>query len=177
VDENKNMEFTNAVVVIKEAIVRARYQAAALVNRELLGLYYAVGKYVSDNSRRGYWGQGAVKRISVDLQKELPGLRGFSESSIRLMRLFHEEWQSVLSNHQLTTDEMQISEKNENIIDLNLLFRHTENYVADGFSADEFLRVGFTHHSEILAKEKSLEGRLFYISRCAAEFWSVNTRQ
>jgi len=35
--------------------------------------------------------------------------------------------------------------------------------------------VGFTHHSEILVKEKSLQGRLFYVARCAAEFWTVDT--
>ncbi len=39
--------------------------------------------------------------------------------------------------------------------------------------ADEYFRVGFTHHSEILSKEKTLQGRLFYITQCAKEFWSV----
>jgi predicted nuclease of restriction endonuclease-like (RecB) superfamily len=42
-----------------------------------------------------------------------------------------------------------------------------------GFPYNEFTRLGFTHHSEILAKGKSLRGRLFYIAQCAAEFWSV----
>jgi len=37
--------FGNAVLLIKDAIIRSRYNAATIVNRELLGLYYAVGKY------------------------------------------------------------------------------------------------------------------------------------
>ncbi|MDR2855607.1 MAG: DUF1016 N-terminal domain-containing protein, partial [Methanomicrobiales archaeon] len=72
--------FKEAAIAIKDAIVRSRYQTARLVNKELLSLYYGVGKYVSENSRGGYWGKGAIKQISEDLQRELPGLRGFSES-------------------------------------------------------------------------------------------------
>ena len=63
----------------------------------------------------------------------------------------------------------------ENDIDLSLLNRHLDGFYMPEFSFDEFYRVGFTHHSEILAKEKSLEGRLYYIARCAVEFWTVDT--
>lgn len=67
-------------------------QSSFLVNRELLGLYYAVEKYVSENSRNSVWGQDAIKQLSESLQQELPGLRGFSEVSIKRMRLFYEGW-------------------------------------------------------------------------------------
>ena len=87
-NDNSILGFNDAVTIIKDAIIRSRYQAATLVNRELLSLYYAVGQYVSQNSRDGYWGKSAIKRISDDLQKEVPGLRGFSESAIRKMRIF-----------------------------------------------------------------------------------------
>ena len=99
--------FGNAVLLIKDAIIRSRYHAATLVNRELLSLYYAVGRYVSRNSRNSVWGQGAIKQISNDLQKELPGLRGFGEVSLKKMRLFYEAWQPVFTNRQLTTDELK----------------------------------------------------------------------
>jgi len=186
-----NNDFYGAAAIIKEAIIRSRYQAAALVNKELLGLYYAVGRYVSLNSRQNVWGQGAIKQLSESLQQELPGLRGFSEVSIKRMRLFYESWQSTLTNRPLATDDSALipnSDSNQTpnslalttlthcnkaTLDLNLLSRHLCSFTITGFSADEFLRVGFTHHSEILAKEKSLNGRLFYISKCATEFWSV----
>ncbi|MDR1539890.1 MAG: DUF1016 N-terminal domain-containing protein [Clostridiales bacterium] len=85
-----NTIFKDAADVIKDAIVRSRYQAAKLVNKELLGLYYAVGRYVSQNSRGKVWGQGAIKKLSDNLQRELPGLRGFGEVTIKKMRLFYE---------------------------------------------------------------------------------------
>lgn len=59
------------------------------------------------------------------------------------------------------------------LVDLTLLSRHMTSFANPGFSVDNFFKLGFTHHSEILAKEKSIEGRLFYITKCASDFWSV----
>jgi hypothetical protein len=197
--------FSNAVLLIKDAIIRSRYQATTLVNKELLGLYYAVGKYVSTNSRDGYWGKGAIKQISNDLQKELPGLRGFGETSIRNMRTFYESWQMVFVNHQSSTDDLnkfdyhanhplvtddlnesneslnrplimddlESSRKHSEVIDLSLLSKHISSFDSPEFFITNFYKVGFTHHTEILAKEKSLDGRFFYVAQCAAAFWTV----
>ncbi|MDR1328478.1 MAG: PDDEXK nuclease domain-containing protein [Oscillospiraceae bacterium] len=193
-DGQKILDFGNAAEIIKDAIVRSRYQAAKLINKELLGLYYAVGRYVSENSRVGAWGKGAIRQLSELLQRELPGLRGFGEVSLKKMRLFYEAWQTVFadfSNRQLLTDDLGGCGKNENrqipnddlkiavnagdSLDLGLLTQQTIGFAIAGFSSDAFFCVGFSHHSEILAKEKSLDGRFFYIARCAAEFWTVDT--
>ena len=84
-----SQNYIEAVKAIKEAILRSQYRAAASVNKEQLSLYYGIGRYVSENSRRGFWGKGAVEQISSMLQKELPGLRGFSTRSIKNMRQFY----------------------------------------------------------------------------------------
>jgi predicted nuclease of restriction endonuclease-like (RecB) superfamily len=190
VNDSKIFDFGDAANIIKDAIVRSRYQAAKLVNKELLGLYYAVGRYVSDNSRIGAWGKGAIRQLSDSLQRELPCLRGFSESSIKRMREFYEQWSVVFSNRPLSMGEIELVQNSARgqeqsdfaltasapggaAVDLGLLSRHLRGFVMPNFSYDEFIRVGFTHHSEILAKEKSLSGRLFYIAQCAASFWSV----
>ena len=52
----------------------------------MLSLYYGIGRYISENSRCGFWGTGAVKHISEQLQKEMPGLKGFGESMLKRMR-------------------------------------------------------------------------------------------
>ena len=203
-NEKNIFDWGSVVSIIKDAIVRSRYQAAKLVNRELLSLYYAVGKYVSGNSRAGTWGTGAIKGLTNSLQRELPGLRGFSEVSVKRMRLFYEQWSLILLNRPLSsdglgedheelnrpllsddirhspnrslpTDKIQIIDNAEGAIDLGLLAQHLSGVAADKFPVTAFTSLGFYHHSEILAKEKSLDGRLFYISRCAAEFWTVDT--
>ncbi|MBJ2184975.1 MAG: hypothetical protein JFR38_10815 [Muribaculaceae bacterium] len=95
---NPTTDYSVAVNTIKEAILRSQYQAAKLVNREMLSLYYGIGRYISANSREGFWGTGAIKTISERLRKELPGLKGFSESSLKNMRMFYEEWSPVFES-------------------------------------------------------------------------------
>ena len=96
--------YTEAVRVIKEAILRSQYRAASSANKEQLSLYYGIGCYVSKNSREGFWGKSAIETISQQLQKELPGLRGFSATNIKNMRSFYEEWSPVI-NRQPLADE------------------------------------------------------------------------
>ncbi len=79
-----------------------------------------IGKFVSENSREGTWGTGAIETISQTLQKELPGLRGFSASNIKNMRQFYEQW-SILTNRQPMAVEMQTSENKEIINTTQLL--------------------------------------------------------
>ena len=66
-------QYSDAIQAIKQAILQSRYTAARLVNREMLALYYAVGEYISLNSRTNTWGTGALEFISQQLQQELPG--------------------------------------------------------------------------------------------------------
>ena len=149
-----SQNYIEAVKAIKEAILRSQYRAAASVNKEQLSLYYGIGRYVSENSRKGFWGKGAIEQISSMLQKELPGLRGFSATSIRNMRIFYEEWNKVL-NHQPAADDLVLNEK--------LLLVTIHQPVADEFNWTDFLSIGFSHHTEIIAKAKELDARLFYI--------------
>jgi hypothetical protein len=92
--------YRNATQEIKNAILRSRYHAAALANREMLSLYFQIGGYISHNSRQDAWGSNAIAAIANQLQKELPGLRGFSVTNMRNMRLFYEAGHRLL-NHQL----------------------------------------------------------------------------
>ncbi len=142
-----NQNYREAVKTIKEAILRSQYRAATSVNKEQLSLYYGIGRYVSKNSRIGFWGKGAIEQISSLLQKELPGLRGFSTSNIKNMRVFYEEWEPVLNRQPL----------------------------ADEFNWSDFFSIGFSHHTEIISKAKTLEARLFYIHECAIRYWSKYT--
>lgn len=163
---NINQNYIEAVKTIKEAILRSQYRAAASVNKEQLSLYYGIGRYVSENSRTGFWGKGAIEQISSLLQKELPGLRGFSTSNIKNMRVFYEEWEPVLNRQPLAGDL---------VLDEKLLLSVIRQPVADEFNWSDFLSIGFSHHTEIISKAKTLEARLFYIHECAIHYWSKYT--
>ena len=164
--------YAEAVRVIKEAILRSQYRAASSANKEQLSLYYGIGCYVSKNSREGFWGKGAIEAISQQLQKELPGLRGFSAANIKFMRQFYEVWCEDLKS--LTTvsgigNNKSLTAISE--IDTQLLIP-CESPQKEDFDVASFLGLGFTHHMIIVRKTNSLAERLFYIRQALANKWS-----
>lgn len=91
-DKEKSLiSLTEAVEAIKTAILQGQYEALKDVNRVQLAVCFSIGKYLSENTRKGVWGTGALKQISLQLKKELPGLRGFSETQLEdLKRIISE---------------------------------------------------------------------------------------
>ena len=77
---------------IKSTIVRTQSRVVANANAEMLSLYFGIGRYVSNKTKTEKWGTGVIDTISAQLQKEMPGLLGFSGKSIRKMRQFFEIW-------------------------------------------------------------------------------------
>lgn len=166
-------QYDEAVQVIKTAILESQYDAARYSNEKQLGLYYGIGKYVSVNSRNGFWGKGAIDTISERLSKELPGLRGFSGRNLRYMRMFYEEW-SDLDN----TDTNNLIEEEANLAFTSAknkidVIWHLEVPKDDTFPQSDFCRIGFTQHRTILEKVKDKDERYYYIKHCADQQYTV----
>ena len=157
-----SQEYLQAVKDIKSAILKSRYAAAKQANKELLKLYYSVGGYVSAHSRNGYWGSNAIDSIAKGLQQELPGLRGFSTTNIKNMRIFYEQWSPYLNRQTLSDDLISSS-----LLDVYVI----RQMPSAELPMDDFMSVGFSQHMEIIFKVNDLNERLFYIHRCAVEFW------
>ena len=178
---------------IKTAILESQYKAAKAVNAVQLSLYFSIGKYVSEHTRKGYWGTGALEYISEQLQQELPGLRGFSATNIKMMRIFYEEWtsSSLLDNYNssLASDELESDNSNSTVMTVELEETTEHIYSTDAIikfsrlsSCGEeftkyFLSISFTHHRFIMSMVKDIEVRLFYIELAAKESLSVRALQ
>lgn len=80
IESNGIQQATDAVNILKTAILQSQARAVKAVNQEQLALYYGIGRYISANTRNKHWGSGMIKSISQSLRSELPGLRGFGES-------------------------------------------------------------------------------------------------
>ena len=159
----KKTELINAVLVIKDAILQSQQRALFTINQELLALYYGIGRFVSMNTRNKNWGKGFIEAISEQLRKELPGLRGFSATNLRNMRIFYEEWKSLENNiSSVRTDEFNMSISNTGLTNNNEIYSLQQINIPD-FPAIAFLSISFTHHTAILANSKTYEQRKFYI--------------
>lgn len=66
------VDLRQAVSDIKTAILQGQYEASKGVNRIQLAVYFGIGKYISQHTRKGVWGTGALETISDQLRRELP---------------------------------------------------------------------------------------------------------
>ena len=174
-------DFTSAVKDIKLAILQARARAAQLSNVEALKLYFFVGGYISKKTRSAKWGTGAINALSERLQVELPGLRGFAASNIKRMRELFEAWADILQIRPLPMGEFKepslsvMNTTGEKVISPLFEIRPSAMGELDENDMDAFFRIGFTHHSLIVEKIKSIDERLYYIHACAKNQWTVDT--
>lgn len=162
---NQNEELTNAVQVIKDAILQSQQRALKAINQEQLALYYGIGRYISINTRKKNWGKGFIESVSEQLRKELPGLRGFSAPSMRKMRTFYEEWMMLSDNSFVETNKIELPEENS-FVGTNKLPQVHFSIDAD-FPIAAFMSIGFSHHYAIVSKVKDIEQRKFYIQFAA----------
>lgn len=77
---------------LKERIQAARVRAALAVNRELVLLYWEIGRDILARQAEHGWGSKVVDRLAVDLQKAFPGFEGFSPRNLKYMRAFAAAW-------------------------------------------------------------------------------------
>lgn len=74
---------------IKERILSAQYEALKAVNKELIALYWDIGKMIVERQEKEGWGKSVVERLSEDLQKEFSGIKGFSAANLWRIRNFY----------------------------------------------------------------------------------------
>ena len=68
-----NTELANAVQVIKNAILQSQQRALVAINQEQLALYYGIGRYISENTRNGSWGNGILEALVLSCVKSCLG--------------------------------------------------------------------------------------------------------
>ncbi len=77
---------------LKTRIRSAQVRAALAVSRELVLLYWSIGRELSDRFEREDWGAKIIDRLAHDLQTEFPGVEGYSPRNLRYMRSLAEAW-------------------------------------------------------------------------------------
>lgn len=166
-EEKLSTQYNDAVKQIKTAILQSQAKALKGVNQEQLALYYGIGRFISQNSRAGFWGKDAIDTISRQLSTEVPGLRGFSPRNLRNMRMFYEEWKCLDTNLADASAKLDLGNKSaDESANLDLCKSLAPLEIAD-IPIVAFFSIGFSHHTLILSKTKTLEERRYYIQLCS----------
>jgi predicted nuclease of restriction endonuclease-like (RecB) superfamily len=77
---------------LKERIRTAQFRASMAVNRELVLLYWQIGRDILDRQERENWGAKVIDRLAADLKRAFPDMKGFSPRNLKYMRAFGEAW-------------------------------------------------------------------------------------
>lgn len=173
-----NKSYTRFVEELKKQILQSRYQAARLVNKEILFLYFMTGKSISEKIQKEKWGNSVIETLSADLQKELPGLRGFSSKNLRNMRQFYETYSSV-EIWQSATAKLEKTGKKTIRQSATAKLKKTTSAIklTKQFISGIFTTLSFTHHILLINKCKDIRERMFYMQQSAEHQWSVTILQ
>lgn len=88
----KSMNYNEFINQIKNEIKQSQNNAILSVNRELLLLYWKVGRRVLENINSADWGSKIIPKLSKELKQAFPDLKGFSERNLKYMRRLAEEY-------------------------------------------------------------------------------------
>src|ERR1700690_2713938 len=135
-------QYIDFIADLKRNIIQSRYIAARLANKEQLMLYFQTGKMLAEKIEAEEWGAKIVIQISEDLQKQLPGLKGFSYRNLMNMKRLFIEYQQLTF---LQTPSAQFKE-NPNITNSDLAESHAC-----------FFNISFSHHLVLLNKCRTID--------------------
>ncbi len=173
-------QYDKAAEIIKTAILQSQYEASKDINRIQLGLYFGIGKFLSEKTRNAKWGTNALQSISDKLKSDLPGLRGFSVTNLKKMRTFYDNWKSIDYNSSVATDEISpvtTGEIEDVQKECDMIIRLENNAIKiddiGSFPIEDFFKIPFSHHMLVVEKVKEIEARYYYINRTAEEHLSV----
>ena len=88
-------DYKNFITSLKTKIRSAQIKGAIAVNKELIKLYWDIGKDIVEKQDQEGWGSKVLEKVAQDLQNEFPGVEGFSRRNIFRMKSFYQAYEKV----------------------------------------------------------------------------------
>ena len=147
---------------LKERVASARLTAARAVNRELIMLYWDIGRAIVDKQQTLGWGESVVEMVAADLKAAFPGTTGFSPQNVWRMLQFYQTHTDEPFLAQVVRELRPEGEKEVSPEELSQLVREMVAAVPWG------------HHANVLAKVGDPAARLYYLCATTRFGWTRN---
>ena len=174
-DVKIDQEYVQWLSEIKARYRNAQIKASIRINVEQLLFNWQLGRDLVVRKAEEKWGSGIVEQVSLDLQAEFPGSKGFSTTNLWYMKQWYQFYAGSAERiHQLGGEiqgsDIQINKK---LHQLGGEILKPEIAPQHGVELPNlFALVPWRHHIEIIAKCKNVDEALFYIVHTASEGWS-----
>lgn len=160
---------------IKVEIETARLKAAISVNQHLLILYWKIGRIILEQQNSEGWGAKVIERLSADLRKEFPDMKGTSARNLGYMKSFAEAYpefvqQAAAQMEGNTIKEQLTIQNSENSILQPAVAKLSSNLILQQVVA----KLPWGQNVVILDKVKEQKARIFYAQKTLENNWSRN---
>src|SRR5581483_5353815 len=88
----KSREYQALLTRLKQRIQEAQVRAGLAVNRELVLLYWSIGREILARQQEQGWGAKIIDALARDLRRAFPAMQGLSPRNLKYMRAFAEAW-------------------------------------------------------------------------------------
>lgn len=157
---------------LKERILHARTAAARAVNRDLVLLYWDVGRAIVEKQQLLGWGESVIDRLSADLQDAFPRTAGFSPRNMRDMKRFYLAYSDEAIWQQPVAKLLKNLSRGQSPIWPQAVAKLDEGAAASEFMPQLVAEIPWGHHRLILDKIADPAARLYYLRATAQLGWS-----
>jgi len=130
-------EYKEFIKTIKSKIQSSQIKASIKVNEELLQLYWDIAFMIIEKQKDSSWGDGFLNKLSTDLKKEFPNMKGFSYRNLRAIKQWYIFWQQVVAKSSKEIGQQVVA---------------------------KIFMIPWGHNIFIVSKSNSIEEALFYIN-------------
>jgi predicted nuclease of restriction endonuclease-like (RecB) superfamily len=155
-------EYRRFIEQLKARVLSARLSAARAVNRDVILLYWDIGRGIVEKQQTLGWGDSIVEMVSADLRQAFPGSFGFSPQNVWRMLQFFRTHTDNLFLSQAVRELEKKGQKTPSPEELSQLVREL------------IAAVPWGHHANVLAKLTDPAARLYYLQATARFGWSRN---
>lgn len=96
--KKEESNYGEVITRLKKEAEAARLNAAFSVNRQMLFLYWRIGRTILEQQENRGWGAKVIDRLSIDLRKAFPDMKGFSSRNLKYMRAFAEAYPTFVQD-------------------------------------------------------------------------------
>ena len=148
---------------LKTRVRAAQLKAAVAVHRELIQLYWDIGRMIVQRQDEEGWGKSVVERLGADIQRAFPGIQGFSPVNVWRMRAFflaYADTDAILSQPVTELPKKRKKKLSQAVTDP---LSRPPDFIAD---------LPWGHNQVLLFKLKEPAERLGYAAKAVENGWS-----
>lgn len=153
---------------LKARVRQAQAKAMLSVNRELIQLYWDIGRLIVGRQDFEGWGKGVVDRLAGDIRKAFPGIQGFSPLNVWRMRAFYLAYRNL---SQAVTENLPPASKKPQSRTKTILSRAVTE-LSPAEPPHPVSEIPWGHNQVLLFKLKDATERLWYAGKTLEHGWS-----